>query len=104
MLFDQIARNKRKTWLLLLVFFLLLGLVGYGVGYLWLGSGFGGLILALVIGFIYAVTMIFQSTNVVMAMNGAREVDDKPLQTFIMWLKIWLWWHKYHDATCLYCR
>ena len=53
MLFDQIARNKRKTWLLLLVFFLLLGLVGYGVGYLWLGSGFGGLILALVIGFIY---------------------------------------------------
>ena len=77
MLFDQIARNKRKTWLLLLVFFLLLGLVGYGVGYLWLGSGFGGLILALVIGFIYAITMIFQSTNVVMAMNGAREVDEQ---------------------------
>ena len=77
MLFDQVARNKRKTWLLLLVFFLLLGLVGYGVGYLWLGSGFGGLILALVIGFIYAVTMIFQSTNVVMAMNGAREVDEQ---------------------------
>ena len=77
MLFDQIARNKRKTWLLLLVFFLLLGLVGYGVGYLWLGSGLGGLILALVIGFIYAVTMIFQSTNVVMAMNGAREVDEQ---------------------------
>ncbi|MCE2081802.1 zinc metalloprotease HtpX [Streptococcus thermophilus] len=77
MLFDQIARNKRKTWLLLLVFFLLLGLVGYGVGNLWLGSGFGGLILALVIGFIYVVTMIFQSTNVVMAMNGAREVDEQ---------------------------
>ena len=77
MLFDQIARNKRKTWLLLLVFFLLLGLVGYGVGYLWLGSGFGGLILALVIGFIYAITMLFQSTNVVMAMNGAREVDEQ---------------------------
>ncbi|MFR1099030.1 MAG: zinc metalloprotease HtpX, partial [Streptococcus thermophilus] len=76
MLFDQIARNKRRTWLLLLVFFLLLGLVGYGVGYLWLGSGFGGLILALVIGFIYAITMIFQSTNIVMAMNGAREVDE----------------------------
>ena len=68
MLFDQIARNKRKTWLLLLVFFLLLGLVGYGVGYLWLGSGFGGLILALVIGFIYAVTMIFQSTNGVLVL------------------------------------
>ena len=77
MLFDQIARNMRRTWLLLLVFFLLLGLVGYAVGYLWLGSGYGGLILALVIGFIYAVTMIFQSTNLVMAMNGAQEVDEQ---------------------------
>lgn len=77
MLFDQIARNKRRTWLLLLVFFLLFGLVGYAVGYLWLGSGYGGLILALVIGFIYAVTMIFQSTNLVMAMNGAQEVDEQ---------------------------
>lgn len=77
MLFDQIARNKRRTWLLLLVFFLLLGLVGYAVGYLLLGSGYGGLILALVIGFIYAVTMIFQSTNLVMAMNGAQEVDEQ---------------------------
>lgn len=62
---------------MLLVFFLLLGLVGYAVGYLWLGSGYGGLILALVIGFIYAVTMIFQSTNLVMAMNGAQEVDEQ---------------------------
>lgn len=33
MLFDQIASNKRKTWILLLVFFLLLALVGYAVGY-----------------------------------------------------------------------
>ena len=56
-----------------------------------LGSGFGGLILALVIGFIYAVTMIFQSTNVVMAMNGAREVDEQTAPNLIMWLRIWLW-------------
>ena len=90
MLFDQIARNKRKTWLLLLVFFLLLGLVGYGVGYLWLGSGFGGLILALVIGFIYAVTMIFQSTNVVEDMAMVAQipmprvfiVDDPSMNAF----------------------
>ena len=77
MLFDQIARNKRKTWVLLLVFFILLGLVGYAVGYLWLRSGLAGLVIALIIGFIYAISMIFQSTNVVMAMNGAREVDEQ---------------------------
>ena len=77
MLFDQIASNKRKTWILLLVFFLLLALVGYAVGYLFMRSGLGGLVIALIIGFIYAMSMIFQSTEIVMSMNGAREVDEQ---------------------------
>ena len=77
MLFDQIASNKRKTWILLLVFFLLLALVGYAVGYLFMRSGLGGMIIALIIGFVYALTMIFQSTEIVMSMNGAREVDEQ---------------------------
>ena len=77
MLFDQIASNKRKTWILLLVFFLLLALVGYAVGYLFMRSGLGGIIIALIIGLVYALTMIFQSTEIVMSMNGAREVDEQ---------------------------
>ncbi|XQN76695.1 zinc metalloprotease HtpX [Streptococcus oralis] len=77
MLFDQITSNKRKTWILLLVFFLLLTLVGYAVGYLFMRSGLGGMIIALIIGLIYALTMIFQSTEIVMSMNGAREVDEQ---------------------------
>ena len=77
MLFDQITSNKRKTWILLLVFFLLLALVGYAVGYLFMRSGLGGIIIALIIGFVYALTMIFQSTEIVMSMNGAREVDEQ---------------------------
>ena len=40
-------------------------------------SGFGGLVIALIIGFIYALSMIFQSTEIVMSMNGAREVDEQ---------------------------
>lgn len=77
MLFDQIASNKRKTWILFLVFFLLLGLVGYAVGYLFMRSGLGGMIIALIIGLVYALTMIFQSTEIVMSMNRAREVDEQ---------------------------
>lgn len=77
MLFEQIARNKRRTWLLLGVFFVLLALVGYAVGYLWLRSGLGGMIITLIIGAIYAVSMIFQSTDIVMSMNGAREVNEQ---------------------------
>ena len=75
MLYKQIASNKRKTWVLLIVFFFLLAIVGYAVGYLFMNSGFGGVTLAMIIGFIYALTMIFQSTEIVMSMNGAREVD-----------------------------
>ena len=76
MLFDQIASNKRRTWILLIAFFILLALIGAAVGYLWLGSSLGGVILSLIIGGIYAFSMIFQSTEVVMRMNGAREVTE----------------------------
>ena len=75
MLYEQIASNKRKTWILLIVFFLLLAIVGYAVGYLFMNSGIWGVTVAMIIGFIYALTMIFQSTEIVMSMNGAREVD-----------------------------
>ena len=75
MLYEQIASNKRKTWVLLIVFFLLLAIVGYAVGYLFMNSGIWGVTIAMILGFIYALTMIFQSTEIVMSMNGAREVD-----------------------------
>ena len=81
MLYDQIESNKRRTWILLLVFFLLLALVGYAVGYLFMRSGLGGLVIALIIGFIYALSMIFQSTEIVMSMNGAREVNEQTAPT-----------------------
>lgn len=71
MLYQQIASNKRRTYVLLLLFFTLLGVIGAAVGYLWLDSLLGGVVIALIIGTIYAVSMIFQSTNVVMSMNNA---------------------------------
>ncbi|MBP2621435.1 zinc metalloprotease HtpX [Streptococcus panodentis] len=77
MLFDQIASNKRRTWLLLIAFFGLLALIGAAVGYLWLRSPLGGIIVAFLIGGVYALVMIFQSTEVVMTMNGAREVSEQ---------------------------
>ncbi|WP_019780974.1 zinc metalloprotease HtpX, partial [Streptococcus sobrinus] len=77
MLYQQIASNKRRTYVLLLLFFTLLGVIGAAVGYLWLDSLLGGVVIALIIGTIYAVSMIFQSTNVVMSMNNAREVTEQ---------------------------
>lgn len=76
MLYDQITSNKRKTVVLLFVFFMLLAAIGAAVGYLWLDSLGFGVVIALIIGGIYAGSMIFQSTNVVMSMNNAREVSE----------------------------
>lgn len=76
MLYQQIASNKRRTMFLLVAFFMLLSALGAGVGYLMWGSLAGGAVIALVIGAVYAMSMIFQSTNVVMSMNNAREVTE----------------------------
>ncbi|AXQ78094.1 zinc metalloprotease HtpX [Streptococcus chenjunshii] len=80
MLYQQISSNKRRTVVLIFVFFVLLALIGGAVGYLLLGSLELGVALALIIGAIYAISMIFQSTNVVMSMNNAHEVtaDQAP--------------------------
>ncbi|WP_093624975.1 zinc metalloprotease HtpX [Limosilactobacillus gorillae] len=81
MLYQQIARNKRRTILVMAVFVLLVALIGAAVGYLFAGSTTGGVIIALVIAVIYVSIMVGQSTDVVMSMNNAREIhsaDEAP--------------------------
>ena len=77
MLFDQIASNKTKNLDFVAGIFPTLSscwLCGWLPLYaIWAWS----LVIALIIGFIYALSMIFQSTEIVMSMNGAREVDEQ---------------------------
>lgn len=76
MLYDQIASNKRRTVVLIIAFFILLTAIGAAAGYLLLGNLELGAFLALIVGVIYAFSMIFQSTNLVMSMNNAREITE----------------------------
>ncbi|GAK30570.1 heat shock protein [Weissella oryzae SG25] len=76
MLFEQIARNKRKTVLLFFGFFLFVALVGAALGYFIWRSAQTGVIIALIIGLVYAGYMFSQSTEVVMAMNHAKEITS----------------------------
>lgn len=77
MLFEQIAQNKRRTVYLLIGFMFLVMLVGTAVGYLFFRSAFGGAMVALIIGVIYAWLMIEQSTQIVMNLNNAHEITTK---------------------------
>lgn len=76
MLYQQIARNKRKTVLVMFGFFLLVALIGAAIGYLFARSAVSGIIIAGVIAIIYMSVMIGQSTDVVMNMNNAREIHS----------------------------
>lgn len=76
MLYEQIQSNKRRTYFLLLGFLVVVGIVGAAVGYLFFRSLPLGVIGAIVIGGIYALIMITNSTNVVMAMNNGKEITS----------------------------
>ncbi|WP_295731738.1 zinc metalloprotease HtpX [uncultured Limosilactobacillus sp.] len=81
MLYQQIARNKRMTIVVMTGFTALVALVGAAVGYLFAGTATGGIVIALVIALIYISVMVGQSTEVVMRMNHAREIhsaDEAP--------------------------
>ncbi|MCM0583057.1 zinc metalloprotease HtpX [Weissella diestrammenae] len=81
MLFDQIAKNKRKTIGLFVGFFLFMAVVGAALGYFMWRSVETGLVIALVVGIVYAGYMYGQSTDVVMSMNHAHELtgpDENP--------------------------
>ncbi|VTS22406.1 zinc metalloprotease HtpX [Streptococcus dysgalactiae] len=82
MLYQQISQNKQRTVLLLVVFFLLLALIGASAGYLLVDNYVLGVTLALIVGVIYAVSMIFQSTTLVMSMNSAREISESEAPDF----------------------
>lgn len=76
MLYQQIARNKRKTIVMMAGFFLLVALIGAAVGYLFAGTAVGGIIIAAIIAVIYMSVIIGQSTDVVMRMNNATEIHS----------------------------
>lgn len=77
MLHQQIASNKRKTLVVIVLYMALFVAVGIGIGYYALNSAIAGVIIALVAGGLYSMMMIANATNVVMQLNNAREITDK---------------------------
>jgi heat shock protein HtpX len=74
-MYSAIAANKRKTWLIIALFGVIIGILG------WILSGVYGqpsfLYLALVAGGVYALIEYFAAAKLALAMNGAREVTKK---------------------------
>jgi heat shock protein HtpX len=79
--YEEIASNKRRTWLLIVGAFVLLGVVGYVIG-AWLIGGLGiyGLVFALVIAAGMSITSYRYGDRLVLASARAKEVtaQDQP--------------------------
>ena len=76
MLYQQIARNKRKTALIMVLFVVILALVGAGLGYLFSNSPWMGIIIALVGSLIYLLIMWQNPANMIMSLNHAQEIQE----------------------------
>lgn len=74
-MYSEIASNKRKTWVIIALFGVIIGALG------WIMSNLYGrpyfLYLALIIGGVYALVQYFAAAKLALAMNGAREVTKK---------------------------
>ena len=80
MLYQQIERNKRKTFLVMLVFFVIFALVGAGLGQLMWDKPLPGVLTACVIALVYSFIIFQDPISVVMSMNHAQELreEDNP--------------------------
>ncbi|HZP90318.1 MAG TPA: zinc metalloprotease HtpX [Actinomycetota bacterium] len=75
-MYEQIASNKRRTVLLMVLAVLLLGAVGYAIG-LWLGTGPAGLAVALAIALLMQLGAYRYGDRIVLASARAREVTPE---------------------------
>jgi heat shock protein HtpX len=78
-MYEQIASNRRRTWLLIAGAFLLLGLIGYVLG-LMAQAGPAGLVIALILAGVMSIGSYRFGDKVVLASARAREVTaaDQP--------------------------
>lgn len=74
-MYSEIAANKRKTWFIIALFVVIIGLLGWVVSNLYGEPSF--LYLAFIVGGAYALIQYFLAAKLATAMNGAREVTKK---------------------------
>ncbi len=77
--YDQIAANRRNSFLMAAFVVVLLGLLGFAIGFAVSGEPAGGVVatgLALVVGGLAGIGTYFAGDSLVLSVSGAREVDE----------------------------
>ena len=86
--YREIERNRRRSWFLVAIVVVVLGLLGAAIGYA-TGFGWGGVVIALVVATVMSVGTFFAGDALVMATSGAREVDrDQPVERYRQFVNV----------------
>jgi heat shock protein HtpX len=72
--YREIARNRRRSWVLIGVVIVVLGVIGGVIGYA-TGIGWGGLVAAVVLAVVMSIGSYYAGDALVMATSGAHQVD-----------------------------
>ena len=77
--YDQIAANRRNSFLMAAFVVVLLGLLGFTIGFGLSGEPAGGVAttgIALLVGGLAGIGTYFAGDSLVLSVSGAREVDE----------------------------
>ncbi|MCD6450764.1 MAG: zinc metalloprotease HtpX [Acidobacteria bacterium] len=88
--YDEIERNKRKSYFLMMLFGFLVVVLGYLIGQVW-GLGYYGVVIAGVIALIMLLVSYYRGDEVVLALSRAKRVyyeDDPRLFNVVEEMKI----------------
>jgi len=86
--YREIERNRRRSWFLVAIVVVVLGLLGAAIGYA-TGFGWGGVVIALVVATVMSVGTFFAGDALVMATSGAREVDRaQPVERYRQFVNV----------------
>ncbi len=78
-MYDQIDSNKRKTWLLIGIFILVITGIGWFLDY-YMDAGYGILVFALILSVVMSTVSYYASDKVALQTTGAKEIkkEDNP--------------------------
>lgn len=79
-MWEQIRSNQIRSVMLIIIMGILLLAIGWAIGYAFLGSATGGVIIALIVWGIMSLVALFQGDSIILAMSGARKIgpSDHP--------------------------
>src|ERR1035437_459142 len=74
-MYSEISSNKRKTWLIMLLFVLIIGALGWIVSNVYGSLDF--LYLAFIFASVYALVQYYTASKIALAVNGAQEITKR---------------------------